>query len=65
MTTTPSTRIDHTTLHAVNDYDAAETYQVNILHMADGRVIGYRIDTDDGTQTFTPAQDGVVQALGT
>jgi hypothetical protein len=47
------TRIERVTQHLIND-----DHQVDVLHLADGRTIGY---DDDGLAT--PAESGITEAL--
>jgi hypothetical protein len=61
------TRIDRVTHHHVNDHDAGDTYQVDLLHLADGTVAAYRIDEadDDGktVHSYAPAESGLTEFL--
>ena len=58
-------RIEHTTLHQINDHDANSTYQAVALHLADGRIVAYKVDTnDDGEHSFIPAETGLAAFLG-
>lgn len=65
MSITPSTCIEHTSLHTINGPDDDdETYQVEILYLADGTVIGYRLEQDDaGRFTFAPLPNGLAEDI--
>jgi hypothetical protein len=58
-------RIEAVTLHHVNDDDTDDTYQVEVLHLADGRKLGYRVDADEDGRAveFTPVEDALVRAI--
>jgi hypothetical protein len=54
--------VERVTLHQVND--DSNSYQAQILHLRDGRRLGYRLDTDDdGRILFSPVESGIVAAL--
>jgi hypothetical protein len=55
--------IEEVTLHQVNG--DSDSYQVEVLHLADGRKLGYRVDADEDGRAiqFTPVEAGLVAAL--
>lgn len=62
MSCTPRTRVERTTIHQVADDET--TRRVELLHLVDGRVVGYEVKTDDvGRPTYLPADDELIEAL--
>lgn len=60
----PSSRIEHVSIHQINDHDADESYQVELLHLANGEWVAYRIiPTEPRGFAFAPAKASLVEAL--
>ncbi len=58
------TRIERVTLHQIDDEDTGDSYRVDVLLLADGSEIGYRVDADEtGGFSLTPAENAITEAL--
>lgn len=57
-----ATHIERVTVHQVDQDD--ESYRVELLHLANGDNVAYRVDPSEaGGSTFTPAKASVAEAL--
>lgn len=58
----PSSRIEHVSIHQIHDADAS--YQVEVLHLANGERVAYRvIPSEPRGFAFVPVEAGLVEAL--